>query len=97
MDTKQQLSKSSVTLHWLVGLGMIVAMVMGLTLEEMERSPEKFDLLKNHMTIGLLVLIFAIWRIVVRIKTVYHNRFLKYLRARNLSLRSFSPSYSLRH
>ena len=68
MDTKQQLSKSSVTLHWLVGLGMIIAMVMGLILEEMERSPEKFDLLKNHMTIGILVLIIAIWRIVVRIK-----------------------------
>ncbi|MGB1173903.1 MAG: cytochrome b [Marinobacterium sp.] len=68
MDTKAKLSHTSVALHWIVALLMIGSMVIGLILEEMERSPEKFDLLKLHMTAGAVVLGFAVWRLIVRIR-----------------------------
>jgi cytochrome b561 len=68
MDTKAKLSHTSVALHWFVALLMIGSMLIGLILEEMERSPEKFDLLKLHMTAGAVVLGFAVWRLIVRIR-----------------------------
>jgi len=68
MDTKAKLSHTSVALHWIVAFLMIGSMIIGLTLEEMERSPEKFDLLKLHMTAGAVVFGFAVWRLIVRVK-----------------------------
>lgn len=68
MDSARKLSHTSVMLHWVVGLLMIGSLIFGTILEEMPRSPDKFQLVGLHISFGLLVLVFALWRVAHRIK-----------------------------
>lgn len=65
-DTREKLSAKSVGLHWLIAAGMIGMTVFGLILEDMPRSDGKSALIQIHKSIGVIVLVFAVWRIVWR-------------------------------
>lgn len=67
MDTKNQFSKMTVTLHWLIAIAIIGMLAFGLYIEEMPRSPEKGELMGLHKSIGALILVIALYRLVYRV------------------------------
>jgi len=68
MDSARKLSHTSVMLHWVVGILMIGSLIFGTILEEMPRSPDKGFLVGLHISFGLIVLIFALWRVTHRLR-----------------------------
>lgn len=64
----KKLSKPTVALHWVSALAFLSALAMGLYISDMPRTPEKFELLAIHKSIGLLVLVIAIARVTWRLK-----------------------------
>lgn len=62
------LSKTTMILHWTVAILFITAMCTGIIVDGMERGPEATELRNFHKSIGLLVLVFAAYRVVWRIK-----------------------------
>lgn len=64
---RQPLSKPTIALHWLTGLAFIAVFGLGIYVEGMERSPEKFELLGTHKSLGLIVLVVALARLVWRL------------------------------
>lgn len=66
MNDTQQLSKTTVVLHWLIALAMIGSVIFGLYLEDLPRSPEKGALIGIHKSVGMLILLAAALRIVWR-------------------------------
>ena len=49
-DTFEKFSLTTVSLHWIIAIGMIAMLAFGLYLEDLPRSPEKGELLAytNH-------------------------------------------------
>jgi cytochrome b561 len=68
IDTREQLSPLSIGLHWLIGLTMIGMVIFGLVLEDMPKGETKSALLALHKSIGVIVLVFASWRLARRIR-----------------------------
>ncbi len=68
MDTPSQFSKSTVMLHWSIAFAMIGSLAFGLYLEELPRSPDKGALIDLHKSIGVLVLLFAFYRVIYRLR-----------------------------
>lgn len=68
MDSTNKLSHTSVMLHWVVGILMIGSLIFGTILEEMQRSPDKGFLVGLHISFGLIVLAFALWRVTHRLR-----------------------------
>ncbi|EAR62096.1 cytochrome b [Neptuniibacter caesariensis] len=64
MKSHNKLTHTMVGLHWLVALMMIGSIAFGIYIEELPRSDIKFEYIQLHKSIGILVLIFAIIRIV---------------------------------
>lgn len=64
----KSLSKQTVVFHWLTGILFLVVFVIGLQLEGMPRGPEKGELMGLHKSLGLIVLLAALLRLVWRIK-----------------------------
>ncbi|MBO1923078.1 cytochrome b [Thiomicrorhabdus sp. 6S3-12] len=64
MDTKQQLSRQTLFLHWLVAFGMIAMLASGIYMDE----AEVFALYPWHKSFGVLLLAFILWRIYWRVK-----------------------------
>ena len=62
-----------VTLHWLLALLLIVALLMGtFALKTVPNSsPDKIDALRGHMIAGGLILLLTLTRLVVRLKTAH--------------------------
>ena len=62
-----------VTLHWLLALLLIVALVIGtFALKTVPNSsPDKIDALRGHMIAGGLILLLTLVRLVVRLKTAH--------------------------
>ena len=62
-----------VTLHWLLALLLIVALLMGtFALKTVPNSsPDKIDALRGHMIAGGLILVLTLTRLVVRLKTAH--------------------------
>ncbi|OIQ00193.1 MAG: cytochrome B [Zetaproteobacteria bacterium CG2_30_46_52] len=60
-----------VTLHWLLALMIITALIMGgaVMAEIPNSNPEKIDALKGHMSFGIIILSLMIIRLVVRFFT----------------------------
>lgn len=59
----------AITLHWLIALGVIVNICVGLYFADLPRSdPNKFELFQLHKSIGLTVLVLSLarvgWRLV---------------------------------
>lgn len=64
MDTKETLSPLTLRLHWIVALFMIGLTALGLYMEEFE-AEYLFDI---HISLGVLILVFVIPRVVWRLK-----------------------------
>jgi cytochrome b561 len=63
-----RLSKTTVTLHWSVALLFLGALGLGLYVEDLANSPEKFELLATHKSIGLALFVIAVMRLLWRFK-----------------------------
>jgi cytochrome b561 len=68
MDTLSKFSKHTVALHWLIAFAMIGSLAFGLYLEELPRSPDKGSLIGIHKSVGVLILLFALYRVVHRLR-----------------------------
>lgn len=64
----KSLSKQTVIFHWITGILFIAVFVIGLQLEGMPRGPEKGELMGLHKSLGLIVLLAALVRLVWRMK-----------------------------
>lgn len=67
-DTPSQFSPITISLHWLIALGMIAMLAFGLYLEELPRSPEKGEFMALHKSFGAIILLLAVIRIYWRIQ-----------------------------
>lgn len=68
MFYKKPLSLQTIVLHWTTGLMFIAIFILGLYMVELPKGPDKFELIGLHKSLGALILIIAITRIVWRIK-----------------------------
>ncbi|UJF23649.1 cytochrome b [Suttonella sp. R2A3] len=64
VDTREKLSLTTVVLHWIVGVGVIVAMIVGFVMAK----NELYAIYPIHKSVGALLFIFILWRVVWRIK-----------------------------
>jgi cytochrome b561 len=68
LDTREKLSPISVSLHWLVGLTMIGMVAMGMWIADVLPKGEfKSQMVGLHKSIGVIVLVFAVWRLMRRL------------------------------
>lgn len=68
-DTREKLAPLSVALHWIIGLTMIGMVFFGIWLADLPKGyADKAMLLGLHKSIGVLVLAFAFWRLVRRLR-----------------------------
>ncbi len=65
-DTREQLSKLSVGLHWLVAVAIIGMLAFGLYIDGMERSTERGDMMNLHKSFGVAILALVCLRILWR-------------------------------
>lgn len=56
----------SKTLHWFIALAMIGMMVLGTLLEDMARTPFKFQMINLHKALGVTILFLALARLLWR-------------------------------
>jgi len=63
MEEKTKYSIILRNLHLIGGVAFIAALILGLVMEEMERGPEKFQLMFFHKSLGLAVLGLAAFRL----------------------------------
>lgn len=66
MDQKYKLSAMTVGLHWLIALAMIGMLAFGLIIDELPKGEFKSALMWWHKAFGVLVLFFAVWRLLWR-------------------------------
>jgi cytochrome b561 len=64
----KKLSKPTILFHWLTAILFIGTLVVGKIVENMPRGAEKFELLANHKSFGVIVLVIALARIAWRFK-----------------------------
>ncbi|WP_261817790.1 cytochrome b [Vibrio gallicus] len=62
------LSKPTILLHWAVAVSFLFTFFVGVYLVDLPRGPEKFELIGLHKSMGVLVLVVALLRIVWRLK-----------------------------
>jgi cytochrome b561 len=74
-DRGDVLTSTTVTLHWVIAIGMISNIALGLYCAYLDRGPVRSEWLDLHKSIGLTVLALAIVRILWR----FRNRFPKAL------------------
>ena len=60
-----------VTLHWLIALMIIAALLFGFNVlsQTPNTNPEKIFMLKMHMSMGITILLLMIIRLITRVKT----------------------------
>ncbi len=68
MKKLSPLSKPTIFLHWGVAILFISVFALGIYIADFAEAPAKFTYMGWHKSLGLVVLIFAIVRIVWRIK-----------------------------
>lgn len=64
----KKLSKPTIAFHWLTGLMFMSVLGLGLYLVDLPKTPEKFELLAIHKSIGLMVFAVALLRLIWRLK-----------------------------
>lgn len=66
LDKKHALSPITISLHWIIAIGIILMLAFGLYLDQLNNSPRKSQLIEIHKLFGfavfLLVLIRISWR-----------------------------------
>jgi cytochrome b561 len=73
LDTREKLSPVSVGLHWLIGLTMIGMVFFGMYAADLPTPDAASKVVKGnyiglHKSIGVLVLLFAAWRLTRRVR-----------------------------
>lgn len=63
-DTKQRLSHISISLHWLIALTIISLMAVGWYMD----TYEDYDLYPIHKSIGIIIFVFVLIRVIWRLK-----------------------------
>ena len=66
-DTTNRFGLTSIVLHWLLAVLIISLFIMGQVMEEMPRGLEKRELRELHQSIGMVLLLFVITRLIWRI------------------------------
>lgn len=61
-DTAEKFSAMTIVLHWAVGISIIALMAVGIYMEEFEA----YELYPIHKSVGILVFLFAVERIIFR-------------------------------
>lgn len=65
---QERYSNVAITLHWLIALGIIVNIALGLYFADLPRSdPNKFFLTQTHKSIGLTILVLSLSRVAWRL------------------------------
>ena len=70
-DTFEKFNLTTVSLHWIIAIGMIAMLAFGLYLEDLPRSPEKGGLIGIHKSFGIIIFTLAVARIFWRIKNKF--------------------------
>ncbi|NND65577.1 MAG: hypothetical protein HKM24_06400, partial [Gammaproteobacteria bacterium] len=68
LDTEQRYGKISLLNHWLLAILMIGMLTFGVILADMPKSPDKGALIGIHKSIGILILVLGLWRVIWRVK-----------------------------
>ena len=66
-DSGTRFGSLSIWNHWIVAILMIGMLGFGLYLGDMERSPEKGELIQIHKSIGVFILFYGAWRVLWRL------------------------------
>jgi cytochrome b561 len=65
---RERYSSVAITLHWLIALGIIANIALGLYFADLPRSdPDKFFLTQTHKSIGLTILVLSLIRVAWRL------------------------------
>jgi cytochrome b561 len=68
-DTREKLSPVSVVLHWAIALTMIGMVVFGIVIADvLPKSDFKSQMVGLHKSIGMIVIVFATWRLLRRLR-----------------------------
>ena len=67
-DTRFKLTTSTVFLHWILTLGIIIMLPYGSYIEGLEDGPNKWQAIGMHKSIGIIIFVVAIIRLLNRIK-----------------------------
>ena len=68
-DTREKLSPVSISLHWLIGVTMIGMALFGIWLADFAQKGDfKSQMVGLHKSIGMIVLVFAAWRLLRRLR-----------------------------
>lgn len=67
-DTRDQYGAMSIALHWFNAILVITLLIIGFIVWPLQRGPERSALLNLHMSLGLILLPFAIARVVWRLR-----------------------------
>lgn len=70
-DTFEKFSHITISLHWIIAIGMIVMIAFGIYIEDLPRSPDKGELIGLHKSFGILIFVLAVIRIFWRIKNKF--------------------------
>ncbi len=66
--TTERYNTTAIALHWLVALLIFAAFPLGMYMHDLPLSPTKLQLYSYHKWLGMTVLLFAVLRVVWRIK-----------------------------
>lgn len=62
------LSKATILFHWLTGLTFILVLCLGLYMDYLPKSPEKWEIMGLHKSFGAIVFVVAVLRLLWRFK-----------------------------
>lgn len=62
-DTHEKFTLTTIGLHWIIAIGMILMLAFGLYIEGLPRSPDKGELIGLHKSIGVIILVLAFIRV----------------------------------
>jgi cytochrome b561 len=70
-NSYEKIPSITIGLHWIIAFAFIAMLAMGLYVEDLPRSPEKGDLIAIHKSIGAIILVLALVRVVWRVISKY--------------------------
>lgn len=66
-DSGARFGSLSIFNHWVVAILIIGMLAFGLYIGDMERGPDKGELIQIHKSIGVFLLFFGVWRVLWRL------------------------------